>query len=316
MKPPQLKKLIDRYLKNNVTDKERQLVDEWYQSYEGDKNALSAEKEARLKKEIYRHVKGQIDTPSAKIRWLNITRYAAAAVTILLISVGLLFRKKAAEHSNKEAYTIIKTGTGQVRKLQLPDGSTVWLNAMSSIRVSEDFENKTFRNIYLDEGEAFFEVKKNPARPFLVITRNITTRVLGTSFNVKAYNKLNNATVTVRTGRVQVNDKQRQLAVLLPDQKIIYSIKDHTSIMVTGDGGKSKAWTDGQTILNQASFKELALAFKSLYGVQLTSKNKLTTSYKYNVTISSSHTVDQAMKIICSVHQNTFRRKNNEVIIY
>jgi transmembrane sensor len=311
-----LKDLIDRYLKNNVTEQERKLVDEWYQLYEDGSYSLSAEKYSQLKREIYIHVKQRLNPSPAKIRWLNISRYAAAAITVLLITTGILVRKKRTEHSKPETFTIIKTGTGQVRKLELPDGSKVWLNAETSIRVSEDFEKKAYRSIYLDDGEAFFEVTKNPARPFLVITNSITTRVLGTSFNVKAYKQLNNAAVTVRTGRVQVNDKQKKLAILRPNQKITYSIKGHTGSVTGCDAENSKTWTEGHTALNYVSFNELALAVKNIYGIRLTSKNKLTNTYKYNIIISSSRTIDETMRIICSIHQNSFRRKNNEVIIY
>ena len=311
-----LKDLIDRYLKNNVTEQERKLVDEWYQLYDDGNYSLSAEKYSQLKREIYGHIKERLNPSPAKIRWLSISRYAAAVITILLITTGILIRKKRTEHSKPETFTIIKTGTGQVRKLELPDGSKVWLNAETSIRVSEDFEKKTYRGIYLDEGEAFFEVTKNPTRPFLVITNSITTRVLGTSFNVKAYKQLNNAAVTVKTGRVQVNDKQKKLAILRPNQKITYSIKGHTGSVTRCDAENSRTWTEGHTALNYVSFRELALAVKNIYGIQLTSKNKLTNTYKYNIIISSSRTIDETMRIICSIHQNSFRRKNNEVIIY
>jgi transmembrane sensor len=316
MNPSELKDLIDRYLRNNVTDKERKLVDDWYQSYQGSSYPLSDEKDAELNKEIYGYVKERLNPAPSKIRWLKISRYAAASIAVLLITAALLNRKNASTRPQLKAFTLISTGTGQVKQLELPDGSKVWLNAKTSIRISRDFEHKTNRNIYLDEGEAFFEVTKNPSRPFLVITNSITTRVLGTSFNVKAYKQLNQATVTVRTGRVQVNDKQKKLAVLLPNQKITYSTTAHTSYIDNGDAENSRTWAEGRTILNNVSFAELALAVHNIYGLQLSSNNKLTNTYKYNIIISPSRTVDETIKIICSIHQNSFRRKNNEVIIY
>jgi len=317
MTPSELKDLIDRYLKNNVTEQERKLVDNWYQSYESSNDSLSAEKETQLSEEIYGYVQKRLYPAPAKIRRISINRrYAAAAAAILLVSAALFSRKKAPERQANETFTTISTGTGQIKKLDLPDGSKIWLNAQTSIRVSKSFGNHTNRNIYLDEGEAFFEVSKNPARPFLVITKSITTRVLGTSFNVKAYKQLNSATVTVRTGRVQVSDKQKKLAVLLPNQKITYSTKEHTGYVSTYNAENSRTWAEGKTVLNHVSFNELALAIHNVYGIKLISKNKLTHTYQYNIIISPLRTVDETLKIVCSIHQNSFRRKNNEVIIY
>jgi transmembrane sensor len=275
----ELKDLIDRYLKNNVTDQERNQVEDWYQSYNETQSTLSPHQDQQLQADIYGYVKEHLITenagkPVAKIRRLNITRYAAAAAVIIFISAGLFIRHKITANSQKEAFNIITTGVGQVKKIKLPDSSTVWLNAKTRIRVSEDFDKTTNRSIYLDDGEAFFEVAKNPARPFLVITSSITTRVLGTSFNVKAYRNLHNATV-------------------------------------------SKTWAEGNTELNSVSFDELANAIKNIYGVKLKSANKLTNNYQYDIVISSSHTLDETMRIICSVHHNKFRRNNNnEIIIY
>jgi transmembrane sensor len=318
----ELKDLIDRYLKNNVTDQERNQVEDWYQSYNETQSTLSPQKDQQLKADIYGYVKEHLITenagkPVAKIRRLNITRYAAAAAVIIFISAGLFIRHKITANSQKEAFNIITTGVGQVKKIKLPDSSTVWLNAKTRIRVSEDFDKTTNRSIYLDDGEAFFEVAKNPARPFLVITSSITTRVLGTSFNVKAYRNLHNATVTVKTGRVQVSDAHKKLAVLLPNQKIIYSLINQTGRVSSCDAAVSKTWAEGNTELNSVSFDELANAIKNIYGVKLKSANKLTNNYQYDIVISSSHTLDETMRIICSVHHNKFRRNNNnEIIIY
>ncbi|XHR98371.1 FecR domain-containing protein [Mucilaginibacter sp. UC70_90] len=79
---------------------------------------------------------------------------------------------------------------------------------------------------------------------------------------------------------------------------------------------KSKGWVEGRNALSNASFRELALTVNNIYGVKLTSKNKQTDTYKYNIIISQSHTVDETMRLICSIHKNSCRRQNNEVTMY
>jgi transmembrane sensor len=318
MNSSELKKLINRYLKNKATEQERKLVDEWYQSYDDIDGSMSVAKEQQLKSEIYSYAKARVNNNPPKIRRLNIVRYAAAAAIIVLVTAGLLVRREIAQQQEqqKPTYAIFKTGIGQVKKLELPDGSTVWLNAMSSIRISEDFEKKSTRSVYLDEGEAYFEVKHDPAHPFLVVTNSVTTRVLGTSFNVKAYKLLNYVAVTLRTGHVEVSDKQGKKAVLMPNQRAIYSTLEHIYHMSAYNGEKSKGWVEGRSALSNASFRELALTVDNIYGVKLTSKNKQTDTYKYNIIISHSRAVDATMRLICSIHKNSCRRQNNDVTMY
>jgi ferric-dicitrate binding protein FerR (iron transport regulator) len=318
MDSSELKKLIDRYLKNKATEQERKLVDEWYQSYDDIDRSLPVAQEQQLKSEIYSYAKERVNNTSPKIRRLNFIRYAAAAAIIVLVTAGLFVRREIAhqQEQQKPTYAIFKTGIGQVKKLELPDGSTVWLNAMSSIRVAEGFEKKANRSVYLDEGEAYFEVKHDPAHPFLVVTGSITTKVLGTSFNVKAYKQLNYVAVTLRTGHVEVTDKQGKKAVLIPNQRAVYSLPEHTYKLSSYNGEKSKGWVEGRSALSNASFRELALTVNNIYGVKLTSKNKQTDTYKYNIIISQSRAIDETMRLICSIHKNSCRRQNNDVTLY
>ncbi|XHR94628.1 hypothetical protein ACFJIV_30890 [Mucilaginibacter sp. UC70_90] len=124
MDSSELKKLIDRYLKNKATGQEQKLVDEWYQSYDDIDESLPAAKEQQLKNEIYNYASARINTPSTKIRRLNIFRYAAAAAIIVLATAALFLHREIAQQQEqqKTTYTIFKTGVGQVKKLDLPDG--------------------------------------------------------------------------------------------------------------------------------------------------------------------------------------------------
>ena len=103
-----------------------------------------------------------------------------------------------------ETRYLTKTTTrGQKATITLSDGSKVWLNAESTVTFAEQFDGET-REISL-EGEAFFDVVRNPNQPFIVKTDDLTTRVLGTSFNVSAYPGEKNIQVTVATGKVEVS---------------------------------------------------------------------------------------------------------------
>src|SRR5690606_1488289 len=109
-------------------------------------------------------------------------------------------------------------------RITLSDGSQVWLNESSTIRYPEHFE-KDKREVLLS-GEACFDVGPDKKRPFVVKTSKVTTRVLGTSFNVNAYQKEPQTKVTVETGRVAVSlagdqKEQREVAQLTPQQELV-----------------------------------------------------------------------------------------------
>ncbi|NJO02458.1 MAG: FecR domain-containing protein [Bacteroidia bacterium] len=106
-----------------------------------------------------------------------------------------------------------KHRSGQTGSFLLPDSSQVWLNANTELQYRQDFQQN--RVIILSEGEAFFEVKPDKAHPFTIRTSyGVMTRVLGTSFNVKAYQRLKKVEVAVRTGKVTVAQDQRKFSIL------------------------------------------------------------------------------------------------------
>ena len=140
--------------------------------------------------------------------FLYLRKYAAVAA-VLLIAAGGLFtyysfsdtdthgQSLLAEVSEKTIFDADKN----IRELKLPDGSVITINRGSRISVIKNEFNKDKREVWLEEGEAFFDVAKNPEKPFIVHSREIQTIVKGTSFNIKAYGELNENVVSVSTGR-------------------------------------------------------------------------------------------------------------------
>lgn len=124
--------------------------------------------------------------------------------------------------------------------INLPDGSTVTLSPKSRLRYARDLDQQTERRVYLT-GEAFFQVKRNPARPFKVFANGTITKVLGTSFLIRAYPAATDVMVSVRTGKVSVFthpknstkpvfDNLQNGIVLTPNQQVVYSIDNEKLI--------------------------------------------------------------------------------------
>jgi ferric-dicitrate binding protein FerR (iron transport regulator) len=159
--------------------------------------------------------------------WVSIAASVVFGLIIYFLSPPKATRQERVVA--KETPLIEKVNsTAQPVTILLADGSSVFLQANSQLSYPRKFKNEK-REVYLS-GEAFFEVAKNANQPFIVYTNELTTEVLGTSFNVKAYQKDQKITVEVHTGKVLVSTKmenqqtqKQEKILLLPTQQLIFN---------------------------------------------------------------------------------------------
>ncbi|RWW91943.1 FecR family protein [Flavobacterium cerinum] len=145
---------------------------------------------------------------------------AAASIVLILSFTGYL----TLLNTNKVADMVItQTYAQDIRLLLLPDGTRVWVNENTKIEYPKAFTGNT-RNVTL-KGEAFFEVKKDPSKPFIISSGLIQTTVLGTSFNIKAYEG-HLPLVKVRTGRVKVENKNNTVLLQRGDAAVYMSTSE------------------------------------------------------------------------------------------
>lgn len=232
--------LIEKYLNNTCTPQEREIVHEWYSSFESEPEPLSHLSESQ-QRELNQRLIGQIDRNISLLeghrqkRPAYINYSAIGLVATLLIVLGLFLFRTAQPDAPKRtggpvatALVVIHNGSTILKRQLLPDGTVIWLKPNSRITYAEKFSAHKFRQVSLS-GEAFFDVKRDTLRPFIIKTGNINTKVLGTSFNIKAYGNSDRAEVSVITGKVLVyldkpiNKKRNTAVYLLPNQKAVYS---------------------------------------------------------------------------------------------
>ncbi|WP_125917104.1 FecR family protein [Hymenobacter coccineus] len=241
--------LLQRYLNGHSSPKERAMVERWYTQLGAaklvaqplpDQEAVEGAIWQRLQQAgVGSGPKIRTMPPPAAFWRRPKLRWAAAALATLGLGALLPYATHRAAPplqvgvTTEQGWTRRTNATRQVQVFQLPDSSLVTLHPGSSLRYATAFLGPK-RAIYL-EGEAFFKVSKNPARPFLVFTKQVVTTVLGTSFRVKAYAGSNEASVAVREGKVAVQArKDADLeatpahpavtgVLLLPNQQVVYS---------------------------------------------------------------------------------------------
>ena len=211
-----------------------------------------------------------------------------AAAIIMMMMIGTLFyhqlRKTPTNTTETETIKLITktSGAGEQLRITLPDGSVVRLNAESSIIFPEKFA-KNERMVTLS-GEAFFDVSKDAEHPFVIQSNHITTTVLGTSFNIKAFER-EHVTVTVVTGKVKVekvNDDHVDKLLLLPNQQAIYNEKESHFRIEEVDACHYFAWTSGTIRFNNDPLDEVVKVLERWYNVKIQISDDTRSSIRIN----------------------------------
>lgn len=276
MEKERLQKLIDKVLSGQASPQEEQELDQWYASQDagqGLTEGLGEQGKSAMGSQLFRNIEQRIHTEEVKQAAVydmpsrsKRTWWIAAAVALLLAVGGFYyFNAKPAEPVLSAVWQQYNTGK-QVKEVALPDGSRIWLNAGSAIRFDTAFVSGR-REIWL-QGEAFFDVAQMESRPFLVHTGHITTLVLGTAFNIDAYDSINNIIVTVKDGKVAVSDAAKILTQLDANERITCKA-DGSFRKEAAASADLMAWTSGQLVFRDMKFSEVAKRLERKFGVEL-----------------------------------------------
>ena len=161
-------------------------------------------------------------------------------------------------------YNTMQTPRGRQFQLTLPDGTRVWLNAMSSIRFPVTFPGNS-REVTIT-GEAYLEVEKDAARPFIVHSNGIVTEVLGTAFNVNAYGDEDATRITLINGKVVVSDAD-QRTILKPGTQATCNNKN--ILLAEVDADQAIAWKNGIFNFHQTSLQSAMRQIARWYDVEI-----------------------------------------------
>jgi transmembrane sensor len=306
------KKKLSRYLKGRSNETENALIEAWYKSYDANERELAEDESAEIGQAIHARINAVIKKPS--LFRLPVFRIAASLVAIGSIAL-LIWHLYTKPKTEEIAYYIIKTGTNGIKQVTLPDSSTIWLNAASSIRIPLSFTGH-FRVVDLLEGEAFFDIKRDPQHPFITKVANLKVQVWGTSFNIRDYKGLGSVSVTVATGKVGVTLKKRTLAMLTPGQQLCYNVKTTKFQQQLVSADQAQSWKSGYTYLTQANFEELALIMKNIFGLSLKAGNSRVNAYRFSLRLQHNLPADQVLKVISQIHNTQYRREGDNIILY
>lgn len=196
----------------------------------------------------------------------------AAVIALLVVPAYLFYQLKQQANNGR---LVVESVANERKQFTLPDGSTVWLNAGSKIIYPEEFPAGQ-REVFLS-GEAFFDVKKDPQRKFIVKTEKLQIQVLGTQFSLKAYDNEKEISTYLLTGKVQVNfdEGARGDISLSPGEQLIHNKEDH-STTIYKDVKKEQciAWKEGYLYFDQSTIEEIIYQLERAYGISIEMKSK------------------------------------------
>jgi transmembrane sensor len=237
-----------------------------------------------------------------------------AAIFLLAFFVSFLLMKKPL--SEAQAWNTIEVPIGQRTCLHLADGTTVWLNAKTKFSFPDRFK-KDIREVKLD-GEAIFDVSHNEKVPFIVKAQKYNVKVLGTEFNVYAYDNSNVFETTLVKGKVllEKNDSKEKAVELHPDQIAIYNAQSKLLEIKPVDTIESLYWKEGIYSFNNQPLSSIIQRLERYYEVTINVKNPKILGSKFTGKFRYSDPIEVILEVVRKGTSFKYIKKDNEITIY
>lgn len=312
------KEIIKKVLSGNISGEERKSISEQdpvmrhlKKQWDDPANDLSLSPDARerlldrITKRIYNH-------KTVAGRWMY---YGMVASLALLISLGYWFAGSG--KADPRIVYVVSAGRQSMESFDLPDGSHVLLNAGGRLTYPESFDGKR-REVSLS-GQAFFEVHHDPAHPFIVKTKSMDIKALGTAFEVFCVDSLSYAEMILAEGLVEVStrkgDGKGDVLLIKPDEKLAYKM-DGKAEIVKVDADRYSSWRHDR----KPNFKNEKLAMilprlESWYGISIKCPADLAAKYSFTFSIHDE-SLELLLDIISKSSPVSYRKKGDSFVLY
>jgi transmembrane sensor len=271
----QFRQLLDRYLQGKASPEEISILDQFFDSYTKEHPGdIAGDNSLHSKEEILSAIHQRLQMNS-DARSTVAFRWWKVAATISVIAMAFIIFYNTTSESQKdvsavEALTTEQTHRGEKSTIELPDGTMVHLNSNSQVTFSQQFKGET-REVNLI-GEAYFVVSHDVAKPFIVITKNTTTKVLGTTFNIRAHHN-KDIEITLVDGKINVGSSNGGQATLAPGQQAVISVDTQLINTKNVDVNQYIGWKDNILFFNRVTLVDAAERLGEWYDVNIDIKS-------------------------------------------
>ena len=264
MQEREFKKLLDKHLSGTLTPEEKKILETF-------------EQEMLNRSDDTQYMEGQLDVGSRIFHgvkekiWTRKRVYGlkVAAAVALLVALGTMGRHLIGQNDGGAIPEIVQaTQWGEKATIDLPDGTKIKLNSGSTLTFPKTFGD-SIREVELI-GEAFFEVARDPKHPFIIRSGEVTTEVLGTSFNIQAYRDHGHIEVTVATGLVKVRSDAENEVYLKPSDQAVFNKADGSISTKSIDPALFPGWKDNILRFDNVALGDAVVQLEKWYGASIT----------------------------------------------
>ena len=337
MEKEHLTRLLKKYVNGECTPEEHKLIDGWFLSHEDnpdDDRLIDIYERDNLESKMFERIKANVELKAIAPKPVTTVKiwYRAAAAIVMLMVAGLglylynqnaLFSSRVVAGPTSEILSVTNRTKTVVRKV-LSDGTVIMLQPNGSLEFFEEFPLDK-REIVL-RGEAFFDVTKDKNRPFIINTGDVTVKVLGTSFNVRAYEGAKEISVAVKSGKVSVyakgidvNTKKsvaKEEIILTPNQEVVYNTID--------ENFSKKIVDDPQIILEKPTLfameydatpvSRIFQVIEENYGIDIVYDDHALSSCSLTTSMSEEGLYER-IEIICQAIGAKYEMKDGKILI-
>lgn len=321
-------KLISRFFENNYS---KDLEDEVYNWMISPENSLEKQRAMRQQwdslndvedlssKVEFEKIKNKLGFTEKKktIQFSHYLPRVAAVLLPLILFIGI-YSLSRGEKKNKEAQmAVITVPYGKHEETKLVCGSEVWINSGSQISYNE-IPNDSARIINL-EGEAYLSVMRHDNIPFIVRTKYLDVKVLGTRFNVSAYPDAESTIVTLNKGSIAVRTIDNRDFMLKPNQQLVFNNKTREVVIQDLDANVAKDiadWPIGKMAFNNETLKEIMLTLEREFDISIEIDKNVDLNRNYTITIDEGDNLKEIIEMFtCLDNSLSYKMENNKIYI-
>lgn len=327
MSKKEFRRLVQKYLDGVATAQEVYAIEQYYQVFQDEPDAtdlMNDDEISSLEARLKNNISSRIQKPQTQVIPIFRTWYfRAAAILIALCGVAgtffLLINNKGKENTTVASAEVIEKKSAN-RFVTLPDGSTVVLHGKSTLSYGKDF-NQSSREVTL-VGEAYFDVvhlessqNRKGEVPFVINTGHVKTTVMGTAFNIKAWEDQKEVVITVTRGKVKVENEQKLLAILTENKQVTFN----TATLHSGEkmvkAKETVAWAQTDMTFDALPFGELATQLEKRYDVNIHFKNQALRLCTITGRFSGTETIEEVFRILSTTSNTTFSINGRDLVI-
>lgn len=315
-----MKEIISKYLNHEATEEELIHLNTWLEESEENKEELFRLRNAYVLTNVLSFadsitIESKSDTDNKvkkrRFSFYPFAKYAAVVCGTAILSIGYMMMK---DYNQGEVLQTLTVNEGERAQLTLADGTQIWLNANTVISYPDNF-NRRNRSVNL-KGEAYFKVAKNKDLPFIVNAENIDVKVLGTEFNVKAYNDENTIEVQVTEGKVQVYKDDADSAYYLTANEMISFDKSNSLFTEAGFDASAENWREGKYVFNNKPLSLIIKQLERIYAVHFIVNDTRLLDEIYYGEVNVNDPITKIMEIISINGRFNYAINDKQIIIY